>query len=153
MAYCFFKTFAKHVKNMTYKQSKADPCLYFAWKDNILVVLVAWVNNVMVLGPPLLVEQFQCNLEQAFTCKCEGELAKYVGSTLTITHDSNGLGTVKFMKPVLACKLVEEYKPAQGPASKTPAIASQVLMKGDSDRAVVEAQAKMYHGLLQHACI
>ena len=27
--YCFFKTFAKHVKEMMYKQSKADPCLHF----------------------------------------------------------------------------------------------------------------------------
>jgi hypothetical protein len=26
-AYCFFKTFASRIKNMTYKQSKADPCL------------------------------------------------------------------------------------------------------------------------------
>ena len=48
VAYCFFKTFAKHVKNMTYKQLMADPCLYFAWKDNALVLLVAWVDNVMV---------------------------------------------------------------------------------------------------------
>ena len=28
-AYCFFKTFAAHIKNATYKQSKADPCLYY----------------------------------------------------------------------------------------------------------------------------
>ena len=30
-AYCFFKSFALRIKNMTYKQSKSDPCLYFAW--------------------------------------------------------------------------------------------------------------------------
>ena len=28
-AYCIFKSFAERVENMTYKQSKADPCLYF----------------------------------------------------------------------------------------------------------------------------
>ena len=67
-----------------------------------------------------------------------------MGSKLTIARDSNGLGTVKFMQPVLVCRLVKEYKPAQGPASKMPAIAGQILIKADSDRAVVEAQAKMY---------
>ena len=29
-AYCFFKTFAKHIENMTYKQPKAEQYLYFA---------------------------------------------------------------------------------------------------------------------------
>ncbi len=70
---------------MMYKQSKADPCLYFAWKENALVIFVAWVDDIMVLGPPLLVEQVQHDLEIAFTCKHEGELTKYVGSTLNFT--------------------------------------------------------------------
>ncbi len=72
-AYCFFKMFKKHVRNMTYKQSQADPCLYFAWSDNALVVLVAWVDDVMILGPPNMVEQAQQDLERAFTCKHEGD--------------------------------------------------------------------------------
>ncbi len=49
--YCFFKKFKKHVKNMMYEQSQADPCLYFAWHENRLVILVAWVDDVMILGP------------------------------------------------------------------------------------------------------
>ena len=44
---------------MMYKQSQADACLYFAWKDNALVILVAWVDDVMILGPPNTVEQVQ----------------------------------------------------------------------------------------------
>ena len=56
-AYSFFKMFVRHTKKMTYKQSKADPCLYFSWVDNVLVVFVSWVDDVMVLGLSLLVEQ------------------------------------------------------------------------------------------------
>ena len=63
---------------MTYMQSKAEPCQYFAWVNKAMVVFVAWVNEVMVLGPPSLVEQVQHDLEQAFTCKREGELTKYI---------------------------------------------------------------------------
>ena len=66
-AYCFFKTFAKHVKKMRYQQTQADPCLYFAWFANTLVMLVAWVDDDMILRPPAMVEQVQKDLEEAFT--------------------------------------------------------------------------------------
>ena len=51
---------------------------------------------------------------------------------------------VKFMQPVLVRKLKEEYKPSEGPASKTPAVAGQVLVKGDGSGAIQETKAKMY---------
>ena len=59
----------ERVKNLAYKQSKADQCLYFGWINGNMVMFVAWVNDVMVLDPPALVEQVQCNLEKAFMCK------------------------------------------------------------------------------------
>ena len=55
---------------MTYDQSQAD-AWYFAWKDNALVILVAWVDDVMILGPPEMVEQAQQDLERAFICNCK----------------------------------------------------------------------------------
>jgi hypothetical protein len=89
-AYCFFKTFATHIKNATYKQSKADPCLYYGWINGEMLVFVVWVDGVMVLGPPKLVEQVQRDLEKAFRCKCEGVLTEYVGSKLTISRNEKG---------------------------------------------------------------
>ncbi len=69
---------------MTYEQSQADPCVYFIWKDNTLVILVAWVFDIMILGPPDMVEQAQQDLESAFMCKCDGKLTEYVGSKLDL---------------------------------------------------------------------
>ena len=129
---------------MTYKQSKADPCLYFAWFNGDMVVFVAWVDDVMVLGPPVLVEQVQQDLEKAFTCKREGELTEYMGSKLTLTRDGDGKGTIKFTQPVLIQKLNEEYTVPDGPVSKTPAVAGQVLVKGDGEGTVSLEQSKMY---------
>ena len=91
-----------------------------------------------------MVEQVQKDLEEAFACKREGELTEYVGGKLTFTRDITGLGTVKFMQPVLVCKLEEEYMPPKGMASKTPAVAGQVLVKGNGDGAIQESIAKMY---------
>ena len=55
-----------------------------------------------------------------------------------------GLGMVKFMQLVLVRKLEEEYMPPKGTASKTPAVAGHVLVKGNGDGAVQESIAKMY---------
>ena len=131
--YRFFKTFAKHAKDMTCKQSKADLCLYFAQIDDTIVMLVMWVGDVILLEPPLLGKMAQPDLKKAFMCKYKGEFTKYMGSkiAITITHNNTGLGTVKFTQPVLVCKLLEEYKPSGGPASKTPAITVQKLIKRD----------------------
>jgi hypothetical protein len=101
VAYCFFKTYVKRVKKMMYKQLKADPCLCVSWVDNSLAVLVAWVDDIMVLGPCTLVKQIQRDLENAFACKHEGELTEYIGSMIMINRDSMGFGTLKFMQPVL----------------------------------------------------
>ena len=144
VAYCFFKMFATHIKNATYKQSKADPCLYYGWINGEMLVFVVWVDDVMVLGPPKLVEQVQHDLEKAFMCKREGVLTEYVGSKLTISHDKMGRGTVKFTQPVLINKLCDEYKVPEGPVSKTPAVPGQVLVKGDDDGTVSAETLKMY---------
>ena len=133
---------------MDYKQSKADPCLYFAWIGGEMVVFVAWVHDVMVLGPPSLVEQVQSNLEKAFTCKCKGELTGYTGSKLTFNHDDGGKGTIKFTQPVLIKKLNEEYMISDGPVSKMPAVAGQVLVKGNREGTLSLKQIKMYHSAI-----
>ena len=74
-------------------------------------------------------EQVQRDLEEAFRCKREGELMEYVGSKLTLTQDSTGLGTVQFMQQELVRKIEEEYTPPKGMASKTQAVTGQVLVK------------------------
>ena len=91
----------------------------------------------------MLIEQVQHDLEKGFVCKHEEELIEYMGSKITINRDSKGLGTIKLMQPVLERKLMEEYKPSDGPASKTPAVAGQVLsLKDDGDGTVLDANAK-----------
>ena len=43
------------------------------------------------------------------------------------------MGKIKFTQPVLIQKLMEEYKPLDSPVSKTPAVAGEVLIKGDGE--------------------
>ena len=55
-AYCFFKMFAKHMKDKNYQQLKADPCVNFVWFGTELTLMVAWVDAMMVLGPLELID-------------------------------------------------------------------------------------------------
>ena len=84
-------------------------------------------------------------MEQAFTCKREGELTKYMGSKLTFFHNDEGKGTIKFTQPVFIKKLNEECKVPDGPVSMTSAVAGQVLIKGDGEGTISQEQMKMYH--------
>jgi len=93
---------------------------------------------------PKLVERVQQDLEKAFMCKHKGELTEYVGSKFTFNCDAEGKYKVRFTQPVLIKKLNEEYEVPEGLVSKTPAVAGQVLVKGDGDGTVLGDIIKMY---------
>lgn len=67
-----------HINN----QGRSVPIFYIG--GNTLVVLVAWVDDVMKLGPPILVEKVPEKLKKAFACKSEGTVTEYVGSKITM---------------------------------------------------------------------
>lgn len=120
---------------MLYKQLKANLCLYIALVDNLLLVVVAWIDDIVGLVPLLLVEQIQQDLEKAFTCKHK-ELIECMGSKIAINHDSTGLSNT-VGTGVQTCRGVQA---TDGPAMETPAVAEQVLMKGNWDGAVQESR-------------
>ena len=66
-----------------------------------------------------------------------------MGSKLTFSRDDNGKGTVKFTQLVLIKKINDEYKLTDGPVSKTPAVAGQVLVKGDGEGTVTTLLPKV----------
>ena len=139
VAYCFFKTFAKHVKKMMYKPLKADLCLYFAWVDNAFVKLVPWVDDIVVLGLPHVGQTGRTCL-QAWrgTHQIRGKQ----------DHDQSWQHGLRYIQvhaaSILVRKLMGEYKPSDKPVSKTPTVAGQVLVKGNGDGTVADAKAKLY---------
>ena len=131
-ASCFYKQLVKRTTDRGYQRSKADPCLYFVWKDGRLALSVSWVDDLLILGEQIDIDQIKLDLSKAFVCKPEGELKEYVGNKIDFSRNENGLGTIKFTQPVLIQKLVDEFNLLGGKTPVTPAIAGQVLSKGDS---------------------
>ena len=109
-ASCFYKTLIKKMKDRGYERSKADPCLYFVWKENRLALMVSWVDDLLVLGESNGVEQIRNDLKEVFVCKCEGAMKEYVGNKIDFGRNENGLGIIKFTQPVLIQKLEDEFE-------------------------------------------
>jgi hypothetical protein len=38
------------LQSMNFMQSKADPCLYYGWGSNQLVIWLSWVDNCLICG-------------------------------------------------------------------------------------------------------
>ena len=106
--------------------------------------MVSWVDDITTLGCPEDVKRIKSDLESAFICKSEGELKEYVGCKIKIKRKSNGLATIKFTQPVLIKKLKNEFDIPEGRQSKSPAVAGQVLIKGDVSGSVDGKQHKIY---------
>ena len=144
-ANCFYKMLIERMKKKDYKRSKADPCLYYIYIDGRLVVLVSWVDDIMILGHPSDVESVEKDFNKLFECTCEGHLTEYVGSKIDIKRKPDGLATVKFTQPVLVQKLKDEYiVDINGRSSMVPAVAGQILVKGDGSGGISEEKATKY---------
>ena len=45
-----FRNFVSKVQEKQFKRSKADPCLYFCWRDGRLSIIISWVDDLILLG-------------------------------------------------------------------------------------------------------
>jgi hypothetical protein len=143
-AACFYKRLVEKVKGRKYKRSKADPCLYFVWKNGRLSCMLSWVDDLLVLGWPEDVAAIRRDLESVLTCKSEGKLVEYVGNKIDVVRHDNGLATAKFTQPVLIQKIEDGFDLGDGQAPKTPAVAGQELVQGDGSGKVEGLEATRY---------
>ena len=64
---------------MNMEHSNADPCLYFGWTPDGLVIIVSWIDGNLILGSDVAVEKNKKGLVSRFDCEDCGELDEYVG--------------------------------------------------------------------------
>lgn len=141
---CFYRTLVESIKERRYNRSKADPCLYYVWRDGRLSLCLSWVDDILALGEKQDVERIQQDLESKFTCKREGPLKEYVGSKIDLSRDENGLGKLKFTQPVLVQKLQDEFDLSEGRIPKTPAAPGQELIKSNGGNDLHGKQVTTY---------
>jgi hypothetical protein len=116
--------------SMNYHRSKADPCLYFDWTIDGLIVCISWVNDCLVAGkkPGVLIAKGQ--MTARLDCEETGEVdKKYVGCKQVERNYKENL--IKLTQPVMLQSFIDEFNLPNGPAPNTPATPGDALIKAD----------------------
>ncbi len=62
-----------------FKQSNADPCPFFKWRPEGVVIWLTWVDDNLVIAPPSIVEEEKGMMRQHFKCDDIGDSNEYFG--------------------------------------------------------------------------
>ena len=125
-AMAFWRQLLKAFKDMKFRRSKADPCLYFAWhKKRGLTLWVSWIDDCLVVGTKKSVKKAKKKLVDRFDCDVVGNMDEYVGCKLERNHEERW---IKITQPVLIQSYNDEFDLGKEKATSTPAEPGQVLM-------------------------
>ena len=127
-AYAFWRELLKAFAALNYTRSKADPCLYYKWDDEGLILWISWVDDCLVTGPENVVKREKEKMKQLFDCDDIGELKEYVGCKIVHNRIDR---SVKFTQPVLLQSFTDEFEITKNAKHETPAPAGEVLRKGE----------------------
>ena len=140
-AYAFWRELLKAFRAMKYKRSNADPCLYYKWNNDGLILWISWVDDCLVAGPKKQVLKAKSEMKELFDCDDIGELKEYVGCKV----EHNGAnGTVKFTQPVLLQSFRDEFKIPDSVHHETPASPGEVLRGGEPENYVSSDRMTKY---------
>ena len=124
-AIAFWKKLCKVFKLLGYKQSQADPCLYYHWKNGKLIMWASWVNDLITCGYKSEVLNEVDHMKQQFDCDDGGKLNEYVGCKIEHNQEE---GWLKLTQPVLLQSFEDEFRVTkEGKAVMTLAALNTVL--------------------------
>jgi hypothetical protein len=72
----FWRQLLKAFRNMKLKRSKTDPCLYYTWTVQGLVL---WIDDCLVIGTAEAIRKAKKKLTDQFDCDTVGNMVEYVG--------------------------------------------------------------------------
>jgi hypothetical protein len=140
-AMAFWRKLVDVFIQMKYQRSKADPCLYFSWEDNQLVLWTSWVDDCLIVGKKECVLKAKERFKNHFDCDEVGELKEYVGCKLERNRKE---GWMKLTQPVLMQSFIDEFILPDGETPKTPAIPGEVLHRGDPGSEISKSEHQKY---------
>ena len=138
----FWREMRKAFDKMEYNKSKADPCLFFKWVNERLVLWIVWVDDSLIAGSKEQVLKAKAEMKQLFDCTEVGELTEYVGCKIEHNKEERWM---KLTQPVLLQSFEDEFDlDEQRPNPRTPMEAGQVLSKEDGQPKETVLNTKQY---------
>ena len=127
--------------DMKYSRSKADPCLYYAWTENGLVIWLSWVDDCLICGTYEAVQIAKKQMMDRFDCDEVGELKEYVGCKIDRNMEE---GSIKLTQPVLMQSYSDEFNLPEGAAPNTPAIPGTMMHRSETEEVLNEEEQFKY---------
>jgi hypothetical protein len=136
-AFQFWKAILLCFSTMGFKLSKADPCLFYKWSREGLILWVKWIDDCLVLGPVKAVKAARTQMTDIFHCDVLSNMDKYIGCKLEHNEQE---GWLKFAQPAVLLQSYEDEfdLPNESEKPNIPAEAGQLLaMKAKEDKTVL----------------
>ena len=105
-AMAFWRELLKAMYSMDMQRSNADPCLYFNWTEDGLVMWVSWIDDCLVGGSDKAVAKAKRAMMERFEYEDVGDIVEYVGCKIDIDRENQ---TIKFTQPVLLQSYEDEF--------------------------------------------
>jgi len=123
----FWRKARKAMRATEMTVNKVDPCLFYKWKEEKLLLMLLWVDNFCIMGPEDTVYEHRDRLKELFECKDLGEMHEYVGCLVTRDREKQ---SVKLTQPVKIQQFKDEYNTTKVSGNpKTPAEGGNILKK------------------------
>lgn len=119
----FWNKLLKAMSKLGFTRSLCDPCVYYKWINNRLVMWISWIDDMLCIGHPDDIEDSKNVFIKEFNCDNIGEFKEYVGCKIERKVDS-----IKLTQPVLLQSYKDEF-PLSGRDYDTPGEPGKILTK------------------------
>jgi hypothetical protein len=116
-------------------RSDADPCLYYKWTEELLVMCLSWVDDCFITGPQEAALKLKMDKMTTVDCDDGGELKENVGYKIDQDREAR---TLKITQPVLLQSFKDEFETDGSEYPDTPGIPTKTLQLGDKPAVVAE---------------
>jgi hypothetical protein len=119
----FYRKLFAAASKIGLKCSSADPCLYYKWKGERLIIMILWIDDNMIDGPSDLVLKLKNKLIEQFECNNCGVLTEYNRNKI----ECIGEDAFQLVQTVLTQSYEDEFE-IMNRCNNTPAQPGTVLM-------------------------
>jgi hypothetical protein len=134
VAMAFYRKLLAATSNIGLKCSSTDPCLYYKWEGERVVIMMSWIHDNMIVGLSDLVMKLKKDLMKQFECDDCGELTEYIGNKIKCV----GEDVIGLVQTVLTQSYEDEFELGKR-CYNTPAQPGTVLMHPTKGKEVLSA--------------
>ena len=99
---CWNSTLTQFLKSIKFKQTFSDPCVFIGEKEEAIVYLAIYVDDILILSPSTIAaEQVIVQISSKFEITVSSEITSFIGFELSLENGNIFLNQTSFIKELL----------------------------------------------------